>query len=307
MTVLDETFTLNNGHTIPKLGFGTWLIDDAAVVKAVQDAAAAGYRHFDTAQAYDNEHGVGVGLRATGIRREDLFITSKIQAELKDYASAKKSIDESLHRLNMDYLDLMLIHSPQPWAEFHGDNHYFEGNLAVWQAMEDAVKEGKLCSIGVSNFQQADLDNILQHSATRPAVNQLLVHIANIPFKALTRESLPEGAVPMENTRFDLINYTQQQHILVEAYSPIGHGEVLRDPKLQDMAAQYHVSTAQLCIRYCLQLGTLPLPKSANAAHIRSNAQIDFQISAPDMETLKQFKHIPNYGASSHFPVYSGK
>ena len=131
MTILNEKYTLNNGIQIPKLGFGTWLIDNAKVATAVEQAAKLGYRHFDTAQAYGNEEGVGAGIKAMGLKRDELFITTKVQAEIKDYKAAKKSIDESLQKLGIDYLDLLLIHAPEPWAEFHGENHYFKGNLEV--------------------------------------------------------------------------------------------------------------------------------------------------------------------------------
>ena len=192
MTILNEKYTLNDGIQIPKLGFGTWLIDNAKVATAVEQAAKLGYRHFDTAQAYGNEEGVGAGIKAMGLKRDELFITTKVQAEIKDYKAAKKSIDESLQKLGIDYLDILLIHAPEPWAEFHGENHYFKRNLEVWKAMEEAVQAGKVRSIGVSNFKQADLTNILENCSIKPTVNQLLTHIGNTSFELLKQAQANE-------------------------------------------------------------------------------------------------------------------
>jgi diketogulonate reductase-like aldo/keto reductase len=282
--ILEETFPLANGLRIPKLGLGTWMIADDAVAQVVRDAAAIGYRHFDTAQAYANERGVGEGLRASGVPRDELFITTKLDAACKSHAEARSRIDGSLVALGVDYVDLMLIHSPQPWAEFRKGNHYFEGNLEAWRALEEAQKAGKIRAIGVSNFEQVDLDNILDNAAVKPVVNQILAHVGNTPF--------------------DLIEYTGSKGILVEAYSPVAHGAVLNNSELAGLADEYGVSIAQLCIRYCLQLGLLPLPKTMNPAHMRSNAAVDFEISASDMETLKNARPIQDYGQATRFPVF---
>lgn len=287
MTILNEKYTLNNGVQVPKLGFGTWLIDNDKVATAVQQAADIGYRHFDTAQAYGNEEGVGAGLKASGLNRDEFFVTTKVQAEFKDYETVKNSIDESLQKLGLDYVDLLLIHAPEPWAEFHGENHYFKENLEVWRAMEEAVQDGKVRAIGVSNFKQADLTNILENSSIRPAVNQLLTHIGN--------------------TSFDLLEQAKQNDVLVEAYSPVAHGEILKNEQIKQMAAKYQVSVPQLAIRYCLELGTLPLPKSETPEHIADNAAVDFKIDAADMEILKNLPQFKDYGDSSDFPVFSGK
>lgn len=287
MTILNEKYTLNNGIEIPKLGFGTWLIDNDKAATAVQQAAKLGYRHFDTAQAYGNEEGVGAGLKASGLNRDEVFVTTKVQAEFKDYDSVKNSIDESLQKLGLDYVDLLLIHAPEPWAEFHGAKHYFKENLEVWRAMEEAVQAGKAQAIGVSNFQQEDLTNILENGSIRPAVNQLLTHIGN--------------------TSFDLLEQGKQNDVLVEAYSPVAHGEILQNEQIKQMAAKYQVSVPQLAIRYCLELGTLPLPKSETPEHIADNAAIDFKIDAADMEILKNLPQFKDYGDSSAFPVFSGK
>lgn len=285
--VLEERFTLANGVEIPKLGLGTWFISDEDVVSAVKEATKMGYRHIDTAQAYQNEHGVGEGIKACGMKREDLFVTTKLAAEVKSYDEAVASIDNSLKTLGLDYIDMMIIHSPKPWMEFHEDDHYFEGNREAWKALEEAYKAGKLRAIGVSNFEKEDIDNILESCTVKPMVNQILAHISNTPK--------------------ELVEYCQDKGILVEAYSPVAHGELMKNQDVIKMAEKYGVSVPQLSIRYVLQLDLLPLPKTANPAHMKNNAEIDFVISDDDMEVLKNMKTIEDYGEASMFPVYGGK
>ena len=283
--ILNETYTLANGRPIPKLGLGTWFIDGSSAGKAVQDAVEIGYRNIDTAQAYGNERGVGEGVRASGIPREDLFVSSKLAAEIKDYSAAVAAIDGSLTLMGLEYLDLMLIHSPQPWNDWRGGS-YAEGNREAWRALEEAHQAGKLRSIGVSNFEQPDLENILSSCTVAPQVNQVLLHVGNTPG--------------------ELLAYCTEKDILVEAYSPIAHGEMLKNTEVTAMAERYSVTVPQLCIRYALQLGTVPLPKTANPEHMRSNAQVDFVISDQDMGTLRHLR-ISDYGRYSKFPVFSGK
>lgn len=165
--IFTDSYTLSNGVNIPKLGLGTWFIDDDKAAQAVIDAVGIGYRHIDTAQAYENERGIGEGVRKCGIARNDLFITSKLAAEAKTYDEAVRAIDETLAKMNIEYLDLMLIHSPQPWADFRGGD-YSVGNRDAWRALEDAYKAGKLRAIGVSNFKQGDIDNILRDCTVKP-------------------------------------------------------------------------------------------------------------------------------------------
>lgn len=284
----NHTITLNNGVTIPQLGLGTWFIDDSKVADAVKAAVQLGYRHIDTAQAYGNERGVGEGIRTCGVAREDLFVVSKVAAEHKTYEEAKAGIDETLKKMGLDYLDMMIIHSPQPWVEVNqSENRYKEGNRQAWRALEEAYSEGKLKAIGVSNFQIEDLESLMETAKIKPMVNQVLCHISNTPV--------------------ELIDFCQKSNIAIEAYSPIAHGEILNQPEIQKIAEKYNVSVPQLCIRYTLQLGAISLPKTANSEHMKTNAEVDFEISAEDMETLKNFKKIDNYGASSGFPVYGGK
>lgn len=285
MTILNETYTLTGGVQIPKLGLGTWFIDDDKAAQAVRDAAEIGYRNIDTAQAYGNERGVGEGIRTSGIPRDELFVSTKLAAEIKDYGAAVAAIDGSLAKLDIGYIDLMLIHSPQPWDDFRGGD-YAEGNRQAWRALEDAHQADKIRAIGVSNFVPRDLANILSSCTVTPQVNQLLVHVGNTPS--------------------ELIAYCESKGILVEAYSPIAHGEMLKSAEVATIAGKYGVSVPQLCIRYTLQLGTVSLPKTANPEHMRANARVDFVISDEDIDALRNLDQ-KDYGEHSAFPVYSGK
>lgn len=285
MSILDETYTLGNGVKIPKLGLGTWFIDDDRAAEAVRAAIDIGYRNIDTAQAYGNERGVGEGVRTAGVPREELFVSTKLAAEIKDHDGAAAAIEESLRTLGLDHIDLMLIHAPQPWNDFRGGD-YAEGNRQAWRALEEAHRAGTIRAIGVSNFLQSDLESLLDGATVTPHVNQLLVHAGNTPSA--------------------LLAHCEDAGILVEAYSPIAHGEILENAEVKALAEQYGVTVPQLCIRYTLQLGTVSLPKTANPEHMRSNAEVDFEISEEDMATLEGL-HARDYGDSSAFPVYSGK
>ncbi|GGY54067.1 aldo/keto reductase [Streptomyces anulatus] len=285
MNILNETYTLSNGVEIPKLGLGTWFIDDDKAADAVRAAIEIGYRNIDTAQAYGNERGVGEGVRTSGVAREDLFVSTKLAAEIKDYDAAAAAIEESLAKLDIGYIDLMLIHAPQPWYDFRGGD-YAEGNRQAWRALEDAHKAGKIRAIGVSNFLQPDLENVLASGTVAPHVDQVLLHAGNTPE--------------------ELLAFCGERNILVQAYSPIAHGTLLDSREIKAIAEKYQVSVPQLCIRYTLQLDTQPLPKTANPAHMRSNAALDFEISEADMTALRTLDER-DYGEHAAFPVYSGK
>lgn len=283
--VLNEKQTLLNGNEIPVMGAGVWMIDNEDVVQVVKDALDLGYRHIDTAQSYLNEEGVGRAIRESGIPRKEIFVTTKLEGDIKNYDKAVTEIDKSLERLDMDYVDLMLIHSPQPWAHFREeDNHFFEGNLEAWRALEEAYEAGKIKAIGVSNFQQVDLENLFENGKVKPMVNQVLAHITNVPT--------------------DVIEYSQSQDIVVEAYSPIAHGAILDHPTIKEIAEKYEVSSAQLSLRYVLQLDMVALPKSTNKDHMRDNAALNFTISEEDMRTLNELPLIENYGEDHDMPVF---
>lgn len=270
--ILDEFYKLNNGQRIPKIALGTWQTPNDIVATAVTAAIEAGYRHIDTAIAYENEAGVGAGLKAalksTGIHRESVFITTKIPAEVKNYDDAVRCIQESMDRLDAYHIDMMLIHAPRPWNEMDSTlgNRYYKENLEVWKALEEAYEAGKIRAIGVSNFEISDLNNLLAGARVVPAVNQIRVHIGHVPK--------------------DLIDFCEQSGILVEAYSPNATGRLLKVPKICAIAEKYHVSVPQLASRFVLQLGLLPLPKSVHDDRIRQNAQLDFEINSNDMAKL---------------------
>ena len=197
--MFDRSIVLNNGVKIPQLGLGTWFIDDDKAADAVKAAVEIGYRHIDTAQAYGNERGVGEGVRTCGIPRNELFVVSKVAAEHKTYEEAMAGINETLEKMGLDYLDMMIIHSPQPWAKVNQcEDRYVEGNRAAWKALEDAYMAGKLKAIGVSNFLIEDIESLLETAKIKPMVNQILLHISNTPM--------------------ELVEYCQKNSIVVEAY-----------------------------------------------------------------------------------------
>ena len=272
--ILSENFQLNNGISVPRIAFGTWQITDDRVTDAVKTALSVGYRHIDTAAAYDNECGVGKALRESGLRREEVFITTKIPADVKTYEGAKTVINASLKKLETPYIDLMLIHAPKPWEELFGGSEktYFEENLAVWKAMEEAVAAGKLRAIGVSNFEVVDLQNLIDRAEIKPAVNQIRVHIGHTPT--------------------EVISFCKTNEIAVMAFSPNATGKLLGHPVVTEIAAKYQVSVPQLSIRYDCQLGLIPLPRSTNPEHIAENKNIDFVISDADMKRLSQVEEI---------------
>ena len=280
---MEKDFVLLNGNKAPALAFGTWLIKNENAAKCVQMALEAGYRHIDTAQAYGNEQGVGEGIRNSGLKREEIYLTTKVQAEYKSYKKVKKSIDDSLKRLGVDYIDMILIHCPQPWIVFRGPRKYYKENVQVWKALEEAYKEGKVKAIGVSNFLPKDLDNIIDHCEIVPMMNQVCCHIGNTPM--------------------DVIKYCQERGIVIESYSPIAHGRALENKAIQAMADKYHVSIPQLCIKYTLQLDTISIPKASSKEHIEDNAKLDFEISEEDMIELIKLNEF-DYGKDALWPVF---
>lgn len=265
MTILTELFTLDNGVDIPKIGFGTWQIpvgDDA--YNAVAAALAAGYRHIDTARAYGNEASVARAIVDSGIPRSEIFVTTKLPAEIKSYAGAKASFEVTLAALEMDYVDLYLIHAPWPWNAM-GEDHS-EGNAEAWRAMEEIYEAGRTRSIGVSNFVVSDLEKLHAASRIRPHVNQIRYFVGH------TQEETTE--------------YCRQHNILVEAYSPLATGAILDNSDVARIAQKYDRTVAQLCIRYVLQKDVLPLPKTTTPRRMTENADVEFEISADDMAYL---------------------
>lgn len=272
--MLKENFTLNNGLSIPKLGFGTWQIPNDIATKATSEALSVGYRHIDTAVAYANEVGVGIALKESGIPRSEIFVTTKVPAEVKNYDEAKTVIEKSFESLDLEYIDLMIIHAPKPWDEMFTESkaRYFEENLQVWRALEEAYTAGKLKAIGVSNFEVDDLQNILDNSPIKPQVNQIRVHIGHVPT--------------------DVIEFCADNNILVEAYSPNATGHLVGNEVIEAIAKKYGVTVPQLGNRFDVQLGLLPLPKTTHKEYMIENSNLDFVISDEDMATLKAVPEI---------------
>ena len=262
---LEDTYTLNNGVKIPIIGFGTWQTPDGDIAKhAVEVALNAGYRHIDTAAAYGNEKSVGQAIKNSGINRHDLFITTKLWNADHGYRSAKAAIDRSLQNLKVDYLDLYLIHWPNP---VDMRDHWAEANAESWRAMEEAVQAGKIRAIGVSNFRKRHLDELLKTAEIKPVVNQIMLN--------------PSDLQP------DVVKVNNELKLLSEAYSPLGTGGLLGNETVNEIASEVGKSPAQVLIRWSLEHGFLPLPKSVHDKYIRANAEVfDFNLSSEQMNKL---------------------
>lgn len=272
MPVLNEYYTLSNKVKIPKIGFGTWQVKDGEeTFRSVLAALKNGYRHIDTAEGYQNEASVGKAIKASGLNREDIFVTSKLESHIKDYEGAKKAFQETLEKLDVEYLDLFLIHAPWPWSDMGKDCR--EGNVAAWKAMEEFYEAGLIKAIGVSNFSPADIDNLLENTTVVPHVNQIGYFIG------------------MDQK--ETIEYCNAHNIFIEAYSPLGIGYLLSNEDIKKVALKYEKSSAQICIRYLLQKGVAPLPKSVHEKRIIENSQVDFVIEEKDMNFLDTIKGDP--------------
>lgn len=264
MRQLTEVYTLYNGVKIPKVGYGTWQIPNSEAYQTTLDALSIGYRHVDTAKAYRNEKAVGKAIKDSGLNREDIFVTSKLPAEIKGYDFTLKAFNETMSDLGLDYLDLYLIHAPWPWDKMGKD--CTKENIESWKAMEVLYKEGKIRSIGVSNFSPKDIQAILDNCDIVPMVNQIRYFIG------LTQK--------------ETVEFCNKHNILVEAYSPLATGKVFNDQKIKEVADQLGVSVAQLCIRYCIDKGTLPLPKTTHKGRMEENAALEFEIPKETLDFL---------------------
>lgn len=271
MTIHKTSLKFTNGNEIPLIGLGTWQMEPEEAEKTVEFALKNRYVHIDTARTYRNEEGVGRGINKSGVNREDFFLTTKVSGFSKTYEEAKKDIEDSLTALDVDYIDLMIIHAPRPWDEMDISpikNHYYEENKEVWRAMEEAYADGKVKAIGVSNFEIDDLKNLIKDAKVKPMLNQIKYHIGN-------RDE-------------ELVQYCHENDMVVEAYSPIGTGKLLNNSDIQKIADKYNKSTAQIAIRYIYQKGLVVIPKSVHEKYIEENGQIDFNITIEDMDYLNR-------------------
>ena len=264
-----DTYRLLNGVEIPCIGFGTWQTPEGDVaVNSVKCAIQAGYRHIDTAQAYGNEEGVGEGIRQSGVAREELFITTKLWNNSHTYDLTKRTFEESLRKLGLDYVDLFLIHWPNP-AMYR--SHWEQANAESWKAMEELYEAGKIRAIGISNFCQRHIEALLKTAKIKPMVNQIRL-------------------CPGE-TQDELVDYCKAQGMVLEAYSPLGNGKIFEVPEMKALAEKYDKSIAQICIRWGLQRGYLPLPKSVTPSRIADNLKVfDFELSEEDVQLIADLK-----------------
>ena len=277
MKKLTDTFVLHNGYGIPCVGYGTWQTPDGDVAReSVKYAIQAGYRHIDTAAVYGNEVSVGQGIKESGVDRSGLFVTSKVWNEERGYEKTMAAFEKTLKDLQLDYLDLYLIHWPASESQF---DNWKELNLGTWKAMTELYKAGRIRAIGVSNFCIHHLEPLME-TEVKPMVNQIEYH-------------------PGQMTK-DVVDYCQANDILVQAWSPLGSGRLLKDETLQAIADGYGKSIAQLCIRWELQHGVLPLPKSITPSRIEDNTSVfDFVISDEDMAKIDA---MPNVGVAGLHP-----
>jgi len=273
---------LNNGLPIPAIGFGTWQIpegDDAR--NAVLSALENGYRHVDTAKIYENEKSVGDGIKASGIAREEIFLTTKVWNSDRGYNETMAAFEKSLELLQTDYVDLYLIHWPAVTSQF---DNWKVLNSETWRALEDLYTSGRAKAIGVCNFLTHHLEALKETAKINPMVNQIEYHPGYL--------------------QNDVVNYCKNNEILVEAWSPIGSGRLLDNELLKGIAEKYQASVAQLCLKFCLQNAVLPLPKSVTPTNIKSNLNVDhFNISDEDMKTISEMEEIGFSGLNpDHVP-----
>lgn len=256
---MKDAIHLNNGIYIPNIGFGTSMIEGEECIVHIKKALQAGYRHIDTAAAYKNEQYIGQAIKESGIPREELFITSKVWKDSMGYENTMKSFNRSLQDLRLEYIDLFLIHWPK--------NNNQELNVETWKALETLYKQNKIRAIGVSNFLKHHLEAILKDCEIIPMVDQLEFH------PGLTRK--------------DTIEFCRENSIVVEAWAPLGKGKMLQNEDLVRISKKYNKSVAQICIKWCLQNGVIPLPKTTNFDRMIENKNIfDFTISDKDMEFI---------------------
>jgi diketogulonate reductase-like aldo/keto reductase len=276
MKSLTDGYKLSNGVEIPCIGFGTWQTPNGDVaVSSVLSALEAGYRHIDTAQMYGNEESVGIAVKKSGIDRSDIFITTKLSNSVRGYRQTLDAVEQSLKKLDTAYIDLFLIHWPNP-VKFR--DRWQEANAETWRALEDLYDAGRIRSIGISNFRPHHIEELMKTAKIAPMVNQI---------------RLCPG-----DTQDEVVDYCRARGMLLEAYSPLGVGKIFEVPEMRKLAEKYGKSVAQICIRWSLQRGYLPLPKSVTPSRIRENTEVfDFELSPEDVRLIADMKGVVGYAA----------
>lgn len=264
MKSFQDYYTLNNGQKIPGMGFGTYNAKGGDNVQIIRTAIEAGYRYFDTASLYETERALGQAVKESGIPREEFFIVSKAWIDERGYERVKEALARTLERLQMEYLDLYLIHWPR---RTEGDTDWKEVNRETWRAMEELQAEGKVKGLGLSNFLPHHVDALLKDCKVKPVVDQLEIH------PGYSQEAA--------------VAYCQAKDIRVQAWSPLGRSQLLNDPILQQFAEKYQKSVAQICLRFLVQKGIIPLVKASSMERMKQNQDVfDFEISEEDMHIL---------------------
>jgi diketogulonate reductase-like aldo/keto reductase len=272
-----KNLQLNDGNKIPMVGFGTYKSTEQEGTEAVASAIAAGYRLIDTAAFYHNEEAVGKGIKASGLAREELVVTTKLWRENLGYHQAKQELEKSLKKLGLDYLDLYLIHWP---ANARNYDNWQKTNADTWRAMEELQAAGKIRSIGVSNFWQEHLEALFHTANTLPAVNQIEFHPGY--------------------RQAELVAFCQQQNMAVEAWSPLARGKVFGNETLETIARKHRKSVSQVCLRWIIQHQVIAIPKSTTPERIRENIDLfDFELSEDEMQQIDQ---LPEMGFSGELP-----
>ena len=277
MKSLSDCFVLNNGVRLPCIGFGTYKAQEGqTTIDAIKTALQVGYRHVDTASFYQNEVSVGKAIKESGLDRKDIFVTTKLWTNERGYRQAKQALEDSLNRLELDYIDMQLIHWP---ASPNKQDDWIIVNLATWQAMQEGVEQGKIRAIGVSNFLKHHLQALVK-SDVIPAVNQIEYH-------------------PGLN-QSETIDFCKKYGVQIQAWSPLARGRLNDHPLLNQIAQKYGKSVQQICIKWCLQNGVNPLPKSVTPQRIKQNADVfDFVLSDDDMLAIT---NMPPCAAGGRHP-----
>lgn len=272
-----EYTVLSNGVKMPNLAFGTFKVNEGDDVQVILDAIEAGYRHFDTAAFYNTEEALGKAIKKSGIPREEFFVTTKVWKTYMGYEGAKKSFEESLEKLDMDYVDLLLIHWPRPDEK----SDWKKLDIETWKAFEETYKEGRAKAIGVSNFLNHHIQNILDNCEVVPMVNQIEFHPGYI--------------------QKDVVDFDKEHGIVVEAWSPLGRERVFKDELLNKLAEKYGKSVAQICLAFALQMDVVPLPKSSSVERMKQNMDIDFELEEEDFEKIVNMEEMGWSGLDPDF------